>query len=101
MQVLIWLLVMSLATARLSQMVTLETGPFEVFSSIRMRLFKSYGEDHWMTEGIYCPHCVSFWLAFVVSIPILWMVSPVLYVVFALGVAGLASLIFDVTGFDR
>lgn len=56
---------MILATYRIARMISKEAGPFEVFTRIRSYLDRRF-PDHWISDGVYCPLCVSFWAGFFV-----------------------------------
>lgn len=66
-------IVKALACYRLSRMVALESGPFELFSNFRnlvsRETLKSSNPDtyYWIREGIECPLCVSFWVGLSLS----------------------------------
>lgn len=55
------LLIASLAVWRIARMITLEEGPFSVFSWIRGRIDPR--QQSWVGRGLSCLACVSFWLA--------------------------------------
>ena len=85
-----WLdvILMILATYRLTRLVVLDDGPFDLIASARDWVFARFGEDHWLNKGLSCPWCVSFWLA----LPVLFA-PPVAY--WWLGLAGAVSLIYS------
>ncbi len=55
--VLFAFIVLTLASARLTQLVYWDkiTFPFRMWS------IKQFGEEHWFTYLIHCPFCVSIW----------------------------------------
>jgi hypothetical protein len=57
------LVLLTLAVYRLAYMITLENGPFMLFAQIRERIGERFTYDSWLTLGINCPLCVSFWLS--------------------------------------
>lgn len=80
-------LLATLATYRISHMVALEPGPFEIFHTIGAWVGKRYGEKSWQFEGINCVVCLSFWF----SIPVVLLLKPggvARFVLNWLGVAG-------------
>lgn len=48
---------------RLSHMIAMEDGPFDVFAGLRDRA----GQRDWVGRGLHCPLCISFWLALSMS----------------------------------
>ena len=65
-----------LAVYRISRMVTLERGPFDLFT--RMQHVGAAGG--WVNDGLNCPLCVSFWVsmaAFVfLALGLWWVLLP-------------------------
>lgn len=67
------LLVLSLATYRLAQLVSIDDGPAGIFARLRRwtdslaKAEQDEGEGRhlWqnINEGIHCPYCVGMWLA--------------------------------------
>lgn len=64
-------LVVTLAAVRLSALVATEDGPADMARRLRAwaaatlparEVEPGYLEDHWVTRGLHCPLCVSFWL---------------------------------------
>lgn len=68
---LLLFLIASLATFRLSLMVSKESGPAWMF----LRLRRSVPKDSSVKEGIQCQWCVSMWAAPPVSAFVLWRES--------------------------
>lgn len=60
------LLITALAAARLAWLISKEDGPGEVVANGRAWVVARFGSGHWVTAGVHCPVCVSFWLALVV-----------------------------------
>ncbi|MEI2773361.1 MAG: hypothetical protein V9G98_22410 [Candidatus Competibacter sp.] len=56
-----------LATCRATHLVVHEDGPAEVFLALRTGVLLRFGDGHWVTAGINCPLCVSFWLSLVMG----------------------------------
>lgn len=57
-----------LGTYRAAAMISREEGPFEVFIRVRemsLRRDERGGKETWLTRGLNCPLCISFWLALV------------------------------------
>lgn len=64
MDVLEWLLIV-LAVYRVSRLIPLERGPFDVF--LRIRSFHADRND-WIGAGLNCVNCVSFWIALIAAL---------------------------------
>ena len=79
---------MALAAYRVTRMVWIEDGPFDIFSKLRGLIYGRFGDEHWITRGLNCPFCISFWVALVVV-----FLPPLIYA--PLGVAGGVALIFE------
>lgn len=83
-------IIIALAAYRLATDFAWELGPFEVFINVRSAAITKFGAQHWFSQGISCPICLSFW--FSILLAICWfMFSPL--PVIALAAAGLASLV--------
>lgn len=80
------ILILSLATWRISHMLVTETGPLEVFTKLRALKM----------GGLFdCIYCTSIWIGFLVMLLWLWDMDMVLYpFVFS----GLAMLLRAYTG---
>ena len=52
-----------LATCRATHLVVHEDGPAEVFLGLRTAALMHLGDEHWVTQWVNCPFCVSFWLS--------------------------------------
>ena len=48
---------------RISTDLAWMSGPFHVFDIIRGLVLQKFGLYHWITEGVNCPICLSFWFA--------------------------------------
>lgn len=62
-----------LACYRLSRLITLDEGPFEIFHKLRVRLgaydYGPYGEAKTsLGKGLTCPHCVGVWIGIPLSL---------------------------------
>jgi hypothetical protein len=86
---LVIFILLGLATYRLATDIAWEDGPFDVFSVIRGQALQRFGAAHWVTNGVGCPICLSFWIA--PALIILWNWAPAL--VWWLAVAGVAALL--------
>lgn len=53
------LLLAILGAYRLSHMIAIEDGPFDVFAMLRERI----GQKSWIGRGLHCPLCISFWVS--------------------------------------
>lgn len=50
------------AVYRVARMVALEEGPLGLFDKWRDAIGKA-APDSWLSRGVNCPYCLSFWLA--------------------------------------
>lgn len=84
------IILLGLATWRVTSLLVWEDGPFEVFARLRYRLGVRYDEHsvaygtNWFAKGVICPACASVWFG------ILWGVAYLLWhpaVFFALPLA--------------
>lgn len=57
------LVLAALAVYRLATDFAWMDGPFGIYADLRGRVLMRFGKDHWVTEGVNCPICWSFWLA--------------------------------------
>lgn len=69
-----------LGVYRLSHMIAMEDGPFDVFAAAR----DAIGQASWVGRGLHCVLCISFWLA----LPFAWAIAPGALVLVWLGLAG-------------
>ncbi len=65
---MIQFIIAAFAVYRISRMIALEDGFFDVFMWWRKLLFDKLGSTHWITIGFNCPMCISFWVALIASI---------------------------------
>lgn len=56
-----------LATFRLTYAILIEDGPMDIFIKFREYILTRYNETHWINKGFSCPFCVSFWVALVLT----------------------------------
>ena len=61
---LISLILATLAVYRLSHMVVVERGAFDIFVWFRSFLYNNLDPSHWVQVGFNCILCVSFWMSF-------------------------------------
>ena len=61
-------IIASFAVYRLSRMLATERGAFNLFENWRKFIYDKFGEESWVTDGVTCPLCVSFWVALLVSL---------------------------------
>lgn len=62
MEILITLLLGSIATWRLTLMLQAETGPFAIFEKLRMQLSKLPDNTGGIRDGFNCFYCLSVWV---------------------------------------
>lgn len=61
-------LVCWLATFGFSFSIAVTHGPLGLFKLLRERTKKRFGEGHWVTIGVGCSICLSFWVAIPLTI---------------------------------
>lgn len=66
MDVLTNILVWSLIVYRIADDIAHMDGPFEVFAIIRGWTYHERVPD-WITNGIHCPVCISWWLSIILT----------------------------------
>lgn len=82
------LIIRGLATYRIAKAIATEEGAFQSFDTFREQTEAIFGADSWVTRGVNCPHCVSFWVSLVITLAgrgnvIQWLAT-----------AGIASFLF-------
>jgi len=82
------IVVLSLATWRLTSLLVWEDGPFEVFAKLRYFLGVRYDETsqpygtNWFAKGVVCPACASVWfgtawgVAYLIWPQVWWVALP-------------------------
>lgn len=87
------------ATYRVSTDLAWEGGPFGVYERVRGWVIQRYKVEHWLSDGITCPICISFWIALPVAIGlgISLAIDPWLWPLYWLGMAGAAAFLARVT----
>lgn len=48
-----------LATYRISTLIALDDGPFDILARMREEI----GQETWVGRGLHCPICIGFWVA--------------------------------------
>ena len=93
MELIFWFVVGVMAVYRISLLVTQEDGPFNLALMFR-NLFTT---PNWIGRGVRCFWCVSFWISFLVAIPVaLWNhLTPLPYLILSLGMGGLAVYFYE------
>lgn len=64
--IVFWFLITALAVYRTSRMLAEERGPYNLFAIFRGKFITG---PAWLTEGIACTFCWSFWIAFLFCLP--------------------------------
>lgn len=77
-------------------MVSSEEGPFGIFDRIRFEMVSVLG-DHWITRGLHCPLCISFWMGFLGGLFFLPISLPY-YVLISIALSGATTLFTMVSG---
>jgi hypothetical protein len=91
---LITVIVGGLAVYRVALMIAKEDGPAHVFLRLRRFADLTFGVRSSLAEGIACPLCVSFWLAWLVAWPV--STSNYNYVVLALAIAAVTVILVKI-----
>lgn len=95
---LIWLTLLALAAYRVSHLIAVEDGPADLALRLRLaaarrlnrELSPGVESEHWVTRGLHCPLCLSFWLTLPAG---LLADPPVLWGLYWLACAGLVLVI--------
>lgn len=61
---MLYLLAM-LGCYRLSRMIVLEGGPFDIFAKLQDRIHE---QRNWIERGLACPLCISFWISLLAAL---------------------------------
>jgi len=86
----------ALATYRLAFMTTTDTGPFEIFTSIRSMVGERFGYQSWQWEGANCPLCQGVWFSCLFALLLFpWMGIAAQFALW-LSMAGAAALLQNV-----
>lgn len=92
------LIILSLATYRLSYALALETLPFALGVKFRAWADKvsprgkdtpDYAAQGSLYDMVSCPYCLSFWLSFLIVL-VAWVYVPILVYIFAVAGGALA-----------
>lgn len=68
--VALWLIVY-----RISTDIAWMDGPMDAFAHFRGAIISRFGSSHWLSVGVQCPICISFWVASILAIAMLdWRV---------------------------
>jgi hypothetical protein len=88
------------ASYRLAYDLAYMDGPFALYTRVRGAAIQRFGEGHWITTGVTCPICISFWAACVLT-PLALIADAslfaALYPLYWLAVAGGALALLKVT----
>lgn len=79
----------ALAAYRVATDLAWEDGPGALFARVRGWALQRFGPHHWISEGVSCPICISFWAA--PALLLLWPLAP--FIVAWLAVAGAAAFL--------
>lgn len=89
-----------LATYRLVQFITVDDGPFMVFSRIRTLSERigshsqTPGDIYWCVDMlIHCPYCLGVWFGGATAALIVWPTLAGDFVLFALAIAGAQTML--------
>lgn len=85
----LWVILASLATFRCASIVTSEDGPFAVFS--RLRNWASM-KARWLYEGLRCYACTSVWFGVFFAI---WLAGSVAkFIILAFAISALSLFVY-------
>jgi len=62
----VWLIIY-----RISTDVAWMDGPFDLFAHFRGRIVQKFGSNHWISHGVMCPVCISFWVSIIIAIALM------------------------------
>lgn len=93
------LILAALAVYRLATDFAWEGGPFGVYEKVRGAVIHRYRVEHWLSDGVTCPVCLSFWLALPIALAlgVYGVFDPWLWPLYWLGIAGAAAFLARVT----
>lgn len=92
LEILLRVVIVALAAYRVSRMIALEDGPFDLFSRFRSKFDKPKGVPlNWIERGVSCPLCVGIYISIGMYFLSGWDVVNL--VVFILAVAGLQTFL--------
>lgn len=91
-------IIASFATYRISRMLALEEGPFEIFLDARTFLWEKAKGKAWVEKGISCPLCISFYVGAVVALLLVLQLHYEWYAFFWLwfALSGTASFLYEI-----
>ena len=84
----------TLIVYRLATDLAWESGPMRAYSALRGFVIVHAGAESWLSEGITCPICWSFWIALPAG---LLLDLSVMGLVYWLAIAGAVALAVRVT----
>jgi hypothetical protein len=88
------LILATLIVYRLATDLAWESGPFRLYGAMRGYVMLHAGADNWLSEGIVCPICWSFWIALPAG---LLLDLSVMGLVYWLAIAGAVALLVRMT----
>lgn len=89
---IVYLLLGGFLVYRLSIMIARDLGPLGAFDYLRYWIFKRFGADSWITDGIHCPSCVGFWLS--LPLGLVFGSSPFGVILWWIGIAGMITFMW-------
>jgi hypothetical protein len=96
-----YLVIYALAVFRLSEMLVIDDGMFDVFINIRGWFNKApagNGLRRTIANGLQCVHCVGVWFALLFSFCIFFPTPVTDFIITVLAVSGLQSIISNNLG---
>ena len=88
------LLILSIATWRLANLIAREDGPYHLIGAFRSRFAILQRDD----RNHYCVYCTSVWVA--IALTLLWL-TPLQPVVWVLAISGAALMLASYSGVNH
>lgn len=104
MNLLTWFVLSTLAAFRLSELVVIDDGPFDMFSNLRGWVNRPPLDEHPVRRNLAgilsCVHCAGLWFSFALGIVFYFSTSSPIVdsVLFVLAVAGGQSILINKLG---
>ena len=116
--IFLFLIVLGVATFRFSLLISEESGPFKIFEHIRtlfgitendIKIPSDYGyidateikAHNQLGKLILCPHCLSGWVSFVLSLVFLYFTPYQVFFVYWMSIWGISYLLITVVKRDN
>ncbi len=92
------LIILSLATWRLSILLSAEDGPYKIFNKLRIRIGIHYIGERVNTrtelaELFSCTWCLSIWIGAIASVAYYYLREPIVWIVLPLAMSAAAIIV--------